>query len=258
MLLSLLSVDATSQSSHNTRAKRFAALGGPLSTVGGNLGCVVSQDKLYINGRFTKNLDEDEQEEMREYKQTLDKFKAAVKAFVEQQQKQQQQLGLGGLVVGAAGGGELASTQQEKVAPKPKQPEPPKRPSFCSEKATTQFVFDGCTVQGDSIFIGDAFVRKLTSGEQHELEQFEKEFTAYQEAVTATFKKQMEQFFNRQIGAVGFSASSFFGNSSNDLAKPENGTTTTTAEADNGGNADDPTVKLPKEPKTPEFCTLIA
>jgi hypothetical protein len=79
------------------------------------------------------------------------------------------------------------------------------QPSFCSEKATTQFglnwnknktlfpifcsVFDGCTVQGDSVFIGDSFVRKLSAGEQRELVQFEAQFTAYQEAIAAGFKK---------------------------------------------------------------------
>jgi hypothetical protein len=50
-------------------------------------------------------------------------------------------------------------------------------------------VFDGCTVQGDSVFIGDSFVRKLTAEDQRELVKFEREFTAYQEAIAAGFKK---------------------------------------------------------------------
>lgn len=75
----------------------------------------LQQDKLYINGRFTKSLSEDEQEEMHEYKQALDRFKADVKAFLEQQQKQLQ----------LAESEVKAAFLQAK-----KQPEPPKRVRF--------------------------------------------------------------------------------------------------------------------------------
>lgn len=85
-----------------------------------------------------------------------------------------------------------------------KRPEPPKKPSFCSEKATTQYVFDGCSVQvkikkkhlylicifqGDNIYIGDNFVRKLTPNEQVELQKFDKQFTAYQKVITNSLKQ---------------------------------------------------------------------
>jgi hypothetical protein len=67
---------------------------------------------LYINGRFTKSLDEDEQVEMGEYRKALDRFKTDVKQFVEQQQKQFQ----------------LADSEvKSALLQSKKQPEPPKR-----------------------------------------------------------------------------------------------------------------------------------
>jgi hypothetical protein len=44
-------------------------------------------------------------------------------------------------------------------------------------------------VQGDNVFVGDTFVRKLSDDEQKELEQFDRQFTAYQKAITADFRK---------------------------------------------------------------------
>nr|CAD2192093.1 unnamed protein product [Meloidogyne enterolobii] len=59
------------------RAKRFAAFGS-LATIGGKVGCVVSQNKLFINGHFVKDLDVDEQSELKDYQASLDEFKTKV------------------------------------------------------------------------------------------------------------------------------------------------------------------------------------
>ena len=63
---------------------------------------------------------------------------------------------------------------------------------FIYFKARTQFLFNGCMVQGDSLYIGNNFVRKLTSNEQKELEQFNEELNEYQKAL------------NEQINRVRF------------------------------------------------------
>ncbi|CAK5069610.1 unnamed protein product [Meloidogyne enterolobii] len=57
------------------RAKRFAAFGS-LATIGGKVGCVVSQNKLFINGHFVKDLDVDEQSELKDYQPSFCSDKA--------------------------------------------------------------------------------------------------------------------------------------------------------------------------------------
>jgi len=209
------------------RSKRFTGFGG-LSTVGGHVGCVVSENKLFINGRYTKELTDSEQDELDQYRKSQDQFREDVKKFIEERQKQLRQ-------GGGQQGGENDSMQVKK-------PEPPKKPSFCSDKATTQYVFDGCSVQGDSVYIGNNFVRKLTSSELSELEQFDKQFTAYQKAVTGQFRKQVEEIFGKHFGGL------FEGGSS-----ASKSTEVATTQSENA----EPTGKAPEAPKTPQFCTLI-
>ena len=135
-----ITIVLTEQTSN--RAKRFISGFSPFG--GGNFGCVVSViifgicksgglsanicpqkqpsilyffhyfqknilkgGKLYINGRFTKNLSETENEEMEKYIKELGEFKESAKTFIEQQ-KQQQTLSSG-------------DTKRQQ------QPEPPKR-----------------------------------------------------------------------------------------------------------------------------------
>uniref|UniRef100_A0A914LR96 Pepsin inhibitor-3-like repeated domain-containing protein n=2 Tax=Meloidogyne TaxID=189290 RepID=A0A914LR96_MELIC len=203
----------------NNRAKRFISGFSPFG--GGNFGCVVSGGKLYINGRFTKNLSETENEEMEKYIKELGEFKESAKTFIEQQ-KQQQTLS-----------GDTKRQQQ---------PEPPKRPSFCSENATTQFVFDGCTVQGDYVYIGDKPVRKLNEKELEKLEKFKQEFSLYQEFIANKVKKHMEKLFSSQLPT------------NNEKEEESQLKINNTSKEDNN---EDINLNQPKEPKSPEFCVLI-
>jgi len=107
---------------------------------------------LYINSHFTKYLSEDEIQELDQYKEKLTQFKSDVKAFLEQRQKQaleqRGQFGRQGQFgAGARGSGDAELEAKPTTQPPARQPEPPKKPSFCNDKATTQFVFDGCSVQ---------------------------------------------------------------------------------------------------------------
>ena len=68
------------------RAKRFAGFGS-LSSVGGRVGCVVSENSpgnssLYVNSHFSKYLSEDEIQELEEYKEEIAKFKDNFKTFL--------------------------------------------------------------------------------------------------------------------------------------------------------------------------------
>ena len=44
-------------------------------------------------------------------------------------------------------------------------------------------------MQGDSVYIGNNFVRKLSPAEQQELEQFDQKFTSYQEAISNEIRR---------------------------------------------------------------------
>lgn len=70
------------------------------------------QDKLFINGLFIKDLNEDEQQELNIYKEEQKQFKEKVQQYLEQR-------------FNASNEDEIEQLQK---------PEPPKKPSFCSEK----------------------------------------------------------------------------------------------------------------------------
>uniref|UniRef100_A0A914M764 Pepsin inhibitor-3-like repeated domain-containing protein n=1 Tax=Meloidogyne incognita TaxID=6306 RepID=A0A914M764_MELIC len=158
------------------------------------------------------DLDVDEQSELKDYQASLDEFKT------KQRQKQ------------VSGGNQQT-----------KKPEPPKKPSFCSDKATTQYIFDGCSVQGDNIYIGDTFVRKLTADEQHELEQFDAKFSTYQKAATADFRKKVQSAFGEHFGSL---FGGFIGGGGSEDEK----------ENDNSGGS---SLANLEAPKAPNLCTLI-
>jgi len=231
-----------------SRAKRFSGFG-TFSTVGGRIGCVVSENgpgnsSLFINSHFSHFLSDDEQQELSQYKEKLTTFKSDVKAFLEQ--RQQQALAAREQFQNRNAGRNTRDSESNQTNPPPtsvalKQPEPPKKPSFCSEKATTQYVFDGCSVQGDNVYIGDNFVRKLTQQEQTELEQFDKQFTAYQKAITSNFKQQVEDIFGKHFGGLFETSSS---KTSTDVSAVE-------------PSSEAVTVAPLEAPKTPNFCTLI-
>jgi hypothetical protein len=129
-------------------------------------------------------------------------------------------------------------------------------------------VFDGCSVQGDNLFIGDQFVRKLNPDEQQKLEQFDRQFTAYQKAITADFCKVGEWHgkcqtplfprFQKVQAAFGEHFGSMFGLN----GAPGGGTTAPSSSeqqqrgsGESGGASGNGTA--PEAPKTPSFCTLI-
>lgn len=146
-------------------AKRFAGfgqIGGVLSSVGGNLGCVVTGNKLYINGLFEKNLTSGEQEEFSDYEQRLQDFKKEIRQVIAQrrqellEQRRQNASGQqqnGGGMLSMENGNDETSSSSDAVSSSVSSssnsslPKPPQKPSFCSGDTTTQYIFDGCKVQ---------------------------------------------------------------------------------------------------------------
>jgi len=202
--------------------KRFAGFGlSSLSTVGGNLGCVVTGNKLFVNGLEGRDLTSDEQAELREYQQKLTTFRTELKQLLEERRSEAEE---------RRRSGDRSALENQSTQ---KTPQAPKKPSFCSEQATTQYIFDGCKVQNNVVYVGSSYARKLNEQEIEELKQFDKEMTVYQKSISSNLEQQLNDLFS---GA--FSGRSQTKQPSEKAAAP---TTSTPA---------DP-------PKTPNFCTLI-
>jgi len=203
--------------------KRFAGFGlSSLSTVGGNLGCVVTGNKLFVNGLEGRELSSEEQDELHEYQQKLTTFRQELKKILEERRNEAEQR--------RQNGDNKAAVENQTTQ---KTPQAPKKPSFCSEAATTQYIFDGCKVQNNIVYVGSSYARKLNDQEIEELKQFDKEMTVYQKSISSNIEQQLNDLFS---GAF---------NARSQAAKPTEKT------------AASPTSAPVEPPKTPNFCTLI-
>ncbi|CAK5125670.1 unnamed protein product [Meloidogyne enterolobii] len=223
---------------HNSRARRFCC--GGVSTFqsfssGGSTGCVVSDNKLYINGIFTKDLNPDEVQELEQYKNDVAEYRNKSKKYFEDNWN-------------APFGGEEEGKTKEKA------PEPPKSPSFCGQKARTQFVFNGCMVQGDSLYIGNNFVRKLNESEQKELEEFDEKLEEYQKALNEQINRQVSESFGKSFGRFFGKKPFDFGSDSDEIESTDK---TSTLPAERKQLNPSKSSKL-EMPKPPEFCTIVA
>ncbi|KAL7073871.1 hypothetical protein ACQ4LE_007010 [Meloidogyne hapla] len=233
---------AHAELSAHSRARRFCC--GGITTfqsfssggTGGSTGCVISDNKLYINGIFTKDLNPEEMQELDQYKKDIAEYRNSSKKYFEEQWN-------------TPFGEEGEETKNNEKAP-----EPPKAPSFCDQKARTQFLFNGCMVQGDSLYIGNNFVRKLNESEKRELEDFDEKLEEYQKALNEQINRHVSQTFDKSFGR-------FFGNKPFDFGSDsdENESIGKTAKlpAERKQPESSKTTKL-EMPKAPEFCTIVA
>lgn len=80
IIMSISNAEETeAQPAQLSRSKRLAGFGA-INTVGGRVGCVVSENQsgnysLYVNTHFTKYLDQEELQELETYKEQLAAFK---------------------------------------------------------------------------------------------------------------------------------------------------------------------------------------
>lgn len=82
-----------------------------------------------------RTLTSDETEELREYQQKLTTFRQELKQLLEERRAEVEERR-------RSGDRSAVENKTEQKTPKA-----PTKPSFCSEQATTQYIFDGCKVQ---------------------------------------------------------------------------------------------------------------
>ncbi|KHN78498.1 Pepsin inhibitor Dit33 [Toxocara canis] len=131
-------------------------------------GCVVTGNQLFVNGYFVRNLSAEEMKEFDQYKDQLQSYKQSLNQISQNWQKQ----ALSNL------------------------PIPPKSPHFCSGNVTTQYVFDGCIVQDNKVYVGGNFARDLTPDEVSQLQNYAQQVDAYEQYLTSTVKQRVSSFFN--------------------------------------------------------------
>uniref|UniRef100_A0AAF5DIU5 Pepsin inhibitor-3-like repeated domain-containing protein n=2 Tax=Strongyloides stercoralis TaxID=6248 RepID=A0AAF5DIU5_STRER len=230
--------------------KRFAGFG--VTGVASNFGCVVTGRKLFINGLYSRDLNESEISEMNEYKSNLTKFKEARDLISKQKSKQSKSKSIFSLSHDdSSDDGEsvsAASTKDTKSTAIP-MPEPPKKPSFCSEESTTQYIFDGCKVQGGKVYVGNTYARDLNASEFEELKKFDKEMSKYEAYIQANLQKQLEKIFGNKLSSL-FLSSKDADDDSNTISNSVVDQTTTSAPGTDGEDE----VKMPTPPN---FCTFI-
>uniref|UniRef100_A0A0N5AHM4 Pepsin-I3 domain-containing protein n=1 Tax=Syphacia muris TaxID=451379 RepID=A0A0N5AHM4_9BILA len=66
----------------------------------------------------------------------------------------------------------------------PPVPMRPVMPAFCTGKDTTLYIFAGCTVQNNKVYVGREYARTLTVEEQKNLEVFAKQMSSSNVAVS--------------------------------------------------------------------------
>ncbi|TMS34456.1 hypothetical protein L596_002045 [Steinernema carpocapsae] len=121
-------------------------------SMGGSVGCVVTGKKLYSHGNYIRDLNENEQKDLKKYKADLALFKKKIdEAFSN------------------------AENVEKANATIPPMPIRPVMPSFCTGADTTLYILPGCTVQNNKVFIGKEFARHLTEQEKKQLTQFAKQ-----------------------------------------------------------------------------------
>uniref|UniRef100_A0A0N4Z052 Pepsin-I3 domain-containing protein n=1 Tax=Parastrongyloides trichosuri TaxID=131310 RepID=A0A0N4Z052_PARTI len=237
-------------------AKRFAGFG--VSGVSSSLGCVVTGKQLFINGLFTRNLSDDEINEMNQYEENLKKFKEDVKAYINSQKSRHSSGSKLSLFSFSsddeseekASAATTAAPADGKTAPT-KMPEAPTKPSFCSEESTTQYIFDGCKVQGNKVYVGNTFARDLTDTEIAELKKFDEQMTKYQTYLQSNLQEHIEKIFGKKLSTLFMSSKVKSSDDSNTISNSivDSSTTTTV-----GTTTSEEEVQMPV---APNFCTVI-
>ncbi|CAJ0915079.1 unnamed protein product, partial [Mesorhabditis belari] len=212
------------------REKRFAALGLTTTGLGGTTGCVVTDNVLYANGFKQRELSESEMSELEQYREQLADYKKQVKSALEKKRNSMKK---------RFSGNDMTRDDENEVA-KDESLKAPKKPSFCKEEDTTQYIFDGCMVQNNKVYIGREYARDLTTDEVKQLKIFDAKMTVYQKWAQKQMQKQMKGLF----GGNDFFSAIFGGRSGASHLEP----TTVDPEADQ---------PPPEAPEAPKFCTAI-
>ncbi|CAI4231740.1 unnamed protein product [Auanema sp. JU1783] len=119
--------------------------------MGGTVGCVVTGTKLYSNGNFIRDLQSTELEVLTKYKKDMAAFKSKIDEAFENAEK--------------------IEANNSTIPPMPIKPN---MPTFCTGPDTTMYIFGGCTVQNNKVYVGKILARELDNDEKKKLVEFAK------------------------------------------------------------------------------------
>uniref|UniRef100_A0A0N5ARB0 Pepsin-I3 domain-containing protein n=1 Tax=Syphacia muris TaxID=451379 RepID=A0A0N5ARB0_9BILA len=245
------------------RAKRLSALrvasisGGDVlnfAKIGQSKGCVVTGNKLYVNGIYLRELNLDEMDEVKVYQAEAAEYKKVYRyicsksrlillRFIYLQELQ------AAMLKQAESLEDISSFFTGNIA-KVKFPETPKKPSFCSEELTKQTILDGCVVQNNKVYIGSEYARDLNSEEIEQLNEYEKKMKVYEIAVSEQVKEVKTEFFImllRRLKAFNLSTSKILGQLTSPPSSPSTLRRTSPAA----------TTETLVAPVAPNFCVTV-
>jgi len=212
-------------------------------------GCFVSGNQLFAGHNLVRNLTDVEMEELGSYQNAMMEFNQHLTSMLEEQQRQWQEnfermFGLRRRITypgsnDTSDGQVSTSVEPSSVRPKSRM-QRPQMPSFCNETDETIHIFGDCMVKNNKLYISNRYARDLTPSEMDQLQNFDKQMSAYQGQLSRNFANQFRNMFNLNRRGM-------FGDSSNSDESSEISTSTTTTTTEEPLTA----------PALPQFCQRL-
>uniref|UniRef100_A0A0K0FEL5 Pepsin-I3 domain-containing protein n=1 Tax=Strongyloides venezuelensis TaxID=75913 RepID=A0A0K0FEL5_STRVS len=115
----------------------------------GSSGCVVTGKKLFSNGNYIRELNNEEVNDIAKYQKEMGEYKKKIdNAF------------------------ENAENLEKEGSKPPPVPVKPNLPGFCLGKDTVSYVLSGCKIQNYKVYVNSQYVRDLEVDEKKKLDQF--------------------------------------------------------------------------------------
>ncbi|GMR36482.1 hypothetical protein PMAYCL1PPCAC_06677, partial [Pristionchus mayeri] len=109
----------------------------------GTTGCVVTKNKLFSHGNFIRQLNRAEMGQFAKFKNDLEEWQKKLdKIFAD---------------------ADLSSNSTSSLPPFPDRP---LSPSFCSGRDTILYLFNGCSIQNNKVYVGTNLARELDGDEK--------------------------------------------------------------------------------------------
>ncbi|MFH4975852.1 hypothetical protein AB6A40_002561 [Gnathostoma spinigerum] len=204
IIFSLLALFHTSSGTIAKRIqKRCISIGGCFAYHGTSAACIVTGTKLFVNGLYYGELTSADLNEYEKYKEAMTNYTAEVEEYNRR-------------------------WPRVEISELPRKPD---TPSFCDENITTQYVFNGCTVQGFKVYVGQNYARDLTSEEKDQLRKYTEGLKKYEEYYQSLVQQRFSSFSCNGFRCIEYHASS-------------------------GKKSKNPLKPVPY-PKTPDFCGYV-
>uniref|UniRef100_A0A0N5BSA9 Pepsin-I3 domain-containing protein n=1 Tax=Strongyloides papillosus TaxID=174720 RepID=A0A0N5BSA9_STREA len=115
----------------------------------GSTGCVVTGKKLFSNGNYIRELNNEEVNDIAKYQKEMAEYKKKIDSAFEN-----------------------AENLEKEGSKPPPVPVKPNLPAFCLGKDTVSYVLAGCKVQNYKVYVNSQYVRDLEADERKKLDQF--------------------------------------------------------------------------------------